>query len=58
MILIFSRILFRGKVSAICYAPEKRVLISGGEDSVVICWDMSVPRQEVIFTRFLGFFTP
>lgn len=38
---------FRNKVSAVCYAPQKRILISGGEDGVIVFWDMRVRREEV-----------
>jgi hypothetical protein len=34
-------------VTALCYASLKQQLISGGEDSVIVFWDMTVERKEV-----------
>lgn len=40
--------LTRNKITAICYAPSRRILVSGGEDSVVVFWDMRESRLEVM----------
>jgi hypothetical protein len=34
-------------VTALCYAGLKQQLISGGEDSVLVFWDMRQERKEV-----------
>jgi hypothetical protein len=34
-------------VTALAYAPAGQQLFSGGEDSQIVCWDMTVKRKEV-----------
>jgi hypothetical protein len=34
-------------VTALCYASLKQQLISGGDDSVIVFWDMTLERKEV-----------
>lgn len=34
------------KVTALCYASAERVLLSGGEDGVIVCWNMAANRKE------------
>jgi hypothetical protein len=38
---------FSNKVKALCYAGLKQQLISGGDDSVLVFWDMTLERKEV-----------
>lgn len=40
-------LVFSNKVTALCYAALKQQLISGGEDSVLVFWDMRLERKEV-----------
>jgi hypothetical protein len=40
-------VVYSNKVTALCYASLKQQLISGGEDSVIVFWDMTVERKEV-----------
>nr|CAD7460173.1 unnamed protein product [Timema tahoe] len=42
----FDQSVIVNKVSALCFAGLHQLLISGGEDSVVVFWDMSLPRKE------------
>lgn len=37
----------RNKVNSIHYVPSSRVLLSTGEDSNLVVWNMTVPRHEV-----------
>lgn len=37
---------YSNKVTALCYASAERVLLSGGEDGVIVCWDMGANRKE------------
>lgn len=37
---------FSNKVTALCYASAERTLLSGGEDGVIVCWNMAAPRRE------------
>lgn len=37
---------FSNKVTALCYASTERTLFSGGEDGVIVCWDMAANRNE------------
>jgi hypothetical protein len=48
MTFIFMDILFflSNKVTALCYTSAERVLFSGGEDGVIVCWDMAANRKE------------
>lgn len=39
-------LLYSNKVTALCYASAERVLLSGGEDGVIVCWDMASNRKE------------
>lgn len=39
-------IFYSNKVTALCYASAERVLLSGGEDGVIVCWDMAANRKE------------
>lgn len=34
------------KVTALCYASAERILLSGGEDGVIVSWDMAAERKE------------
>lgn len=34
------------KVTALCYASNERLLLSGGEDGVIVCWNMAANRKE------------
>lgn len=34
------------KVTALCYASAERLLLSGGEDGVIVCWNMAANRKE------------
>ncbi|KAG8034440.1 hypothetical protein G9C98_007516 [Cotesia typhae] len=36
----------RNKVTALCYARNEQVLFSGGEDGVIVCWNMAESRRE------------
>lgn len=33
-------------MTALCYASAERMLLSGGEDGVIVCWDMAANRKE------------
>lgn len=37
---------FSNKVTALCYASGERQLLSGGEDGVIVCWNMAINRKE------------
>lgn len=37
---------FSNKVTSLCYSGTSLCLLSGGEDSVVVCWQMNIPRRE------------
>lgn len=37
---------FSNKVTALCYASAERQLLSGGEDGVIVCWNMATNRKE------------
>lgn len=39
--------MFRNKVTCLAYAAVGQQLFSGGEDSQIVCWDMTVKRKEV-----------
>lgn len=39
-------VLYSNKVTALCYASAERILLSGGEDGVIVCWDMAANRKE------------
>jgi len=34
-------------VTALCYASAERLLLSGGEDGVIVCWNMATNRKEI-----------
>lgn len=44
--LFNALVCYSNKVTALCYASAERVLLSGGEDGVIVCWDMSASRKE------------
>lgn len=37
---------YSNKVKALSYASEERLLLSGGEDGVIVCWNMAANRKE------------
>jgi hypothetical protein len=47
VIYVYFWFVFSNKVTALCYAGLKQQLISGGEDSVLVFWDMTLERKEV-----------
>lgn len=45
--LVYIFFIFSNKVSSLAYANHTQQLISGGEDSVVVLWEMNAMRKEV-----------
>jgi WD40 repeat protein len=45
---------FRNKVTALAFANISQQLISGGEDSHLVCWDMTVKRKEVNILKLIS----
>jgi len=43
----------RDRVQSVVYAAESKQLLSGGDDSVVVFWNVDVKRQEVRSTLCL-----
>jgi len=39
--------LYRDRVQSVVYAAESKQLLSGGDDAVVVVWNVDVKREEV-----------
>lgn len=37
----------RSKVTSLFYAPTAKILLSGGEDCLIVSWVMTAKRKEV-----------
>lgn len=45
-LVIYLFVFYSNKVTALCFAGSEQVLLSGGEDGVIVCWDMAKNRKE------------
>jgi len=45
----------RDRVQSVVYAAESKQLLSGGDDSVVVFWNVDVKRQEVSIWHLFAF---
>ena len=43
----FDIFCFRSKVISLVYSKKSHQLVSGGEDAIVVFWDMKANREEV-----------
>lgn len=46
-------IIFSNRVTSLAFVSSKNQLISGGEDSVMVFWDLNAERKEVSYIQFM-----